>query len=54
MEKWIVFKDKETGQELAAYTVRGTFPGEMDATIEMLAAENEITKDRIQIAEEDR
>ena len=27
---------------------------QMDATIEMLAAENEITKDRIQITEEER
>ena len=54
MEKWIVFKDKETGQELAAYTIRGTFSGEMTATIEMLAYENGIPKDRIQIIEEER
>ncbi len=27
MEEWAVFTDKETGQELAAYTIRGTFPG---------------------------
>lgn len=31
MGKWAVFRDKATGQELAAYTIRGTFPGEAEA-----------------------
>lgn len=47
-EQWIVFKDKETGEELCSYTVRGTFKGERDATIELLAQENGIPKERIE------
>lgn len=31
-EEWIVFTDQHTGRELCAYTVRGTFPGELEAT----------------------
>lgn len=38
-EAWKVFKDKKTGKELAAYTIRGTFPGEEKETINLLAGE---------------
>lgn len=47
MEKWEVFRDRETGQELCAYTIRGTFPGERAATVELLAAEHGIPQEQI-------
>lgn len=46
-ENWLVFRDRETGRELLAYTIRGTFEGERAATIELLAAENGIDPERI-------
>ena len=46
-EKWLVFRDRETGRELCAYTIRGTFAGERTATIELLAAEEGIAPERI-------
>lgn len=48
MEQWLIFKDKQTGRELCAYTLRGTFPGEREATARMLAAENGISESRIE------
>ena len=54
MEKWEVFRDRETGRELCAYTIRGTFPGERAATIELLAAENGIEPGRIEVTIETR
>lgn len=53
-EKWLVFRDRETGRELCAYTIRGTFPGERQATIELLAAEKGIPEERIETATETR
>lgn len=47
MEQWAVFRDRETGRELCAYTIRGTFPGERAATVELLAAENGIPQEQI-------
>ena len=47
MEKWIIFKDRETGRELCAYTIRGTFPDERTATIELLAHDNNIPQEQI-------
>lgn len=46
-EKWMVFKDRETGRELCSYTVRGTFSGERAATIKLLAYENNLPEDQI-------
>ena len=46
-ENWLVFRDRETGRELLAYTIRGTFEEERAATIELLAAENGISPERI-------
>lgn len=46
-EQWLIFRDRETGQELCAYTIRGTFPGEREATIEQLAADNGIEPEQI-------
>lgn len=41
-EAWKVFKDSATGEELIAYTIRGTFPGEEQDTKELIAAEHGI------------
>ena len=46
-ERWAVFKDQKTGQELCSYTIRGTFAGERAATIELLSYENNIPQDQI-------
>ena len=51
---WKVFKDKQTGKELAAYTLRGTFPGEEQATKELLAGEIGIDPARIEVTIEER
>lgn len=37
-EPWLVFL--RNGEELLAYTLRGTFPGEAQETIKLLAFEN--------------
>jgi hypothetical protein len=51
-EKWIVFYHGE--KELAAYTVRGTFSGEMAATIGLLSYEHNIPEDSIRVTYETR
>lgn len=53
MRRWIVFYDS-TGKELAAYTEKGTFAGERQATADLLAHEHGISADEIIIKEEDR
>ena len=53
-EQWLVFRDRETGRELCAYTIRGTFPGERRATIELLAVEKGIPEEQIETAIEKR
>ncbi len=52
MEEYIVFYHKE--KELLAYTVRGTFAGEAEATKELLAYENGIAVQDIRTAHEKR
>lgn len=54
MEYWKVFTDSETGRELCAYTIRGTFPGELEATRELLAHENGLPVDQISATIESR
>ena len=54
MEQYIVLKDKETGRELCAYTLRGTFPGELKSTIELLASEKGIPAAQIEATTEER
>ena len=54
MEQWAIFRNTETGEELAAYTIRGTFAGEAKATAELLAAENGITPEQITVTIEKR
>lgn len=51
-EQWLVFYHGE--EELASYTLRGTFPGEAEATAELLAYENNITKKAIRMTIEAR
>lgn len=46
-ELWCIFSYNH--KELAAYTVRGTFPGELKATKEMLSQENKIPAEWIDI-----
>lgn len=53
-ERWIIFRDKNTGRELCAYTARGTTPGEERATIELLAFDNGIRPDQIAVSIEYR
>jgi hypothetical protein len=52
MEKYLVFYLNE--KELAAYTLRGTFPGEREATIDLLAHENGVDPTAIRTEYEDR
>ncbi len=49
-----VFKDRETGEILAAYSMTGTFEGEEDATRGLLAYKKGISPDRIQVYIGDR
>lgn len=48
-DQWIKFTAPD-GKELGAYTVRGTFPGEMKATRELLAAENGYQPEDIKVS----
>ena len=43
-EPWKIFYNRKTGKQYAAYTIRGTFSGEEDATAELLAAENHVDR----------
>lgn len=52
MEEYIVFYHKE--KELAAYTVHGTFAGELEATKDLLAYENGIAVQDIRTIREKR
>ena len=47
-ELWKVFYNRKTGEEYTAYTLRGTFQGEEEATAELIATEKGI--DRADIA----
>ena len=46
-ELWKVFYDGKTGEELGAYTLRGTFEGEEQATRELLAHDKGIPAEQI-------
>lgn len=47
-ERWLVFYNGK--KELAAITLRGSFPGEVDATVELLAGQHGIQKEAIRVA----
>lgn len=49
---WLVFHCGE--EELAAYTLRGSFEGEAESTIELLAFERQISKEAIRAVCEER
>ena len=49
-EPWIVFYGPD-GKELCSYTVRGTFPGELQDTISLLAFEHGLSPGEISFAE---
>ena len=51
-EEYLVFYHEQ--KELLAYTVRGTFAGELDATKGLLAYENGISEDAIRVTRETR
>lgn len=53
LEPWVVFTDP-VGKELCAYTIEGTFAGEMQATKELLAAEHNIAVEDISVAIQQR
>ncbi len=46
--KWVNFYGPD-GKCLGGYTVKGTFPGELEATKEIIAAENDIKTDDITV-----
>ena len=48
-EPWKVFRDRVTGAELTAYTMRGTFAGEEEDTRELIAHDHGISPDRIDV-----
>lgn len=54
MEEWAVFRDRETGRELLAYTIRGEAAGERAETVRLLAHENSIQEDQIAVRIERR
>lgn len=49
-EQWLVFYLGD--KELASYTLRGTFPGEAEETINLLAYENGVPTEAIRVAYE--
>ena len=49
-EPWIVFYGPD-GKELLRYTVRGTFAGELQDTISLLACEHGLSPGEISFAE---
>lgn len=51
-EPWVVFYYED--RELASYTLRGTFPGEQEDTVALLAAEKNIPPEAIRVAVEER
>lgn len=53
-ELWKIFYDSKTGEELGAYTLRGSFDGEEQATRELLAHDKGIPVDRIRTKTERR
>lgn len=52
MEKWKVFA--LNGKELCSYTIYGTFDGEEEATIKLLAEENNCKKSDIIVTIEEK
>ncbi len=51
-ELWVVFYYED--RELASYTLRGTFSGEREATVALLAAERNIPPEAVRAVIEER
>lgn len=49
MEKWKVFTTPD-GREVGAYTIRGEFEGEEEATRQLTAYENDLEPEQIKVA----
>ena len=49
MKEQVVFYNRLTGEELCRYSIEGIFPGEMKATIGLLAYEYNIAEDDVEI-----
>ena len=54
MGEWVIFTDRETGRELCAYTVYGTFPGELEGTKQLLSFKKGIPIEQIETRIEKR
>lgn len=52
-KQWLIFTDPAEN-ELCAYTVSGTFEGEMQATKELLAAEHGVSLEDIAVRLEEK
>lgn len=46
-EAWLIFT--LDGKEIAAYSIKGTFSGELEATKDLLAFENHCPKEEIKV-----
>ena len=53
MERYIIFRDS-SGRELLSYSERGIYPGELEATISLLAYEKGIPAEQISATLEER
>lgn len=49
MEKWVNFYNKLNGKKLGGYTEEGTFQGELQATLELKAYDNNINVSDIEV-----
>ena len=47
MEPWKIFYEEDSGKEFTAYTIRGTFEGEEEATRQLIAHENNLDPEKI-------
>ena len=48
-DEYVIFYNRNTGKELISYSKKGTFVGELKATLELLAYENHISASEITI-----
>lgn len=53
-EHWIMFYNRNNGEQIGGYSVNGTFEGEREATMELLAYENNIHPREIEVKVEVR
>jgi len=51
--QWVIFADRDSGQELFAYTVQGAFSDELEATAALIAEEKGKKREDIAICIKD-